>query len=56
MNIINLAYDSTNYYLVQSKCGWIMIDTGWAGTFKELLNLMQRKDVSIKDIMNISFG
>lgn len=30
-----------------------MIDTGWAGTFKKLLNLMQRKDVNIKEIKHL---
>ena len=53
MNIINLAYDSTNYYLVQSNCGWVMIDTGWAGTFKELLGLLKRQDVNPQDIRHL---
>lgn len=50
MNLITLSYDSTNYYLIQSNDGWIMIDIGWAGTFPKLLHLLKQKDVDINEI------
>jgi glyoxylase-like metal-dependent hydrolase (beta-lactamase superfamily II) len=45
MNIIHLTYDSTNYYLMQMSTGWIMVDTGWAGTLSKLLHLLKQKDI-----------
>lgn len=50
MNIISFTYDSTNYYLVESSDGWIMIDTGWPGTLPKYLNLMKQKGIDIKEV------
>lgn len=50
MNVINLAYDSTNYYLVQSNSGWIMIDTGWPGTLPKYLNLLKQRNIRLGEV------
>lgn len=50
MNVMNLTYDSINYYLVQSNSGWIMIDTGWPGTLSKLLALLKQNNVRIDEI------
>lgn len=50
MNIVNLTYDSTNYYLLEYAEGYIMIDTGWAGTFGELQKLLKQKNIELTQI------
>jgi glyoxylase-like metal-dependent hydrolase (beta-lactamase superfamily II) len=50
MNIINVGYDSTNYYLVDSKGGKLLIDCGWPGTLPKFMAALKRKGISIKDI------
>ena len=32
MNIVNVGYDSTNYYAIEFKGGKLLVDCGWPGT------------------------
>jgi endoribonuclease LACTB2 len=50
MNIINVGYDSTNYYIIESKNGKLLVDCGWPGTLPKLLAELKRKGISIKEI------
>jgi glyoxylase-like metal-dependent hydrolase (beta-lactamase superfamily II) len=50
MEVINLSYKFTNCYLLQSSCGWIMVDAGWPDTLYQLLHLLKQKDVPASDI------
>lgn len=50
MNILNVGYDSTNYYLLEIKGGKMLIDNGWPGTLPKFLSVLKRKDVSPDDI------
>lgn len=50
MNIVNVGYDSTNYYLLEIKTGKLLIDCGWPGTLPKFLAELKRKGVSIKEI------
>lgn len=50
MNIVNVGYDSTNYYLLETKSGKLLIDCGWPGTLPKLLAQLKRKGISIKEI------
>jgi endoribonuclease LACTB2 len=50
MNILNVGYDSTNYYLTGNSNSWLMVDTGWPGTLPKLLNILKRKDVVFETI------
>ena len=50
MNIINVGYDSTNYYLIEFKGGKLLIDCGWPGTLPKLMAELKRKGISINEI------
>ncbi len=50
MNILNVGYDSTNYYLIGNDNARLMIDTGWPGTLPKFLNILKRKDVAFETI------
>lgn len=50
MNIVNVGYDSTNYYLLEAKDGKLLIDCGWPGTLPKFMAELKRKGVSIKEI------
>src|SRR5215211_476368 len=50
MNIVNVGYDSTNYYIVEAKGGKLLIDCGWPGTLPKFNAELKRKGVSIKEI------
>jgi ribonuclease/clavin/mitogillin len=50
MNILNVGYDSTNYYLLEIKDGKLLVDCGWPGTLPKFLAVLKRKDVSPGEI------
>jgi len=50
MNIVNVGYDSTNYYLLEAKSGKLLIDCGWPGTLPKFMAELKRKGVSIQEI------
>jgi len=50
MNIINVGYDSTNYYLVEFKGGKLLVDCGWPGTLPKLMAELKRKGIVFKEI------
>jgi len=50
MNILNVGYDSTNYYLLDTKGGKLLVDNGWPGTLPKFLSILKRKDVSPDEI------
>jgi glyoxylase-like metal-dependent hydrolase (beta-lactamase superfamily II) len=50
MNIINVGYDSTNFYLLEIKGGKLLIDCGWPGTLPKLMAELKRKGVSVNEI------
>lgn len=50
MNIVNVGYDSTNYYLLEFKDGKLLIDCGWPGTLPKFMAALKRKGVSVKEI------
>jgi glyoxylase-like metal-dependent hydrolase (beta-lactamase superfamily II) len=50
MNIVNVGYDSTNYYLLETKNGKLLVDCGWPGTLPKFMAELKRKGVSIKEI------
>jgi glyoxylase-like metal-dependent hydrolase (beta-lactamase superfamily II) len=49
MNILNVGYDSTNYYLLGSN-PQLLVDAGWPGTLPKLLNVFKRKGVALQAI------
>jgi len=50
MNIVNVGYDSTNYYLLEIKGGKLLIDCGWPGTLPKLMAELKRKGISVNEI------
>lgn len=50
MNIVNVGYDSTNYYILEAKRGKLLIDCGWPGTLPKLMAELKRKGISAKEI------
>ncbi len=50
MNIVNVGYDSTNYYLLDAQKGKLLIDCGWPGTLPKLMAQLRRKGISASEI------
>jgi endoribonuclease LACTB2 len=50
MNIVNVGYDSTNYYIIEAKNGKLLVDCGWPGTLPKFNAELKRKGISIKEI------
>ncbi|MBI5840899.1 MAG: MBL fold metallo-hydrolase [Chloroflexi bacterium] len=50
MNIINVGYDSTNFYIIDSKPNKLLVDCGWPGTFPKLLAELKRKGIALNEI------
>jgi ribonuclease/clavin/mitogillin len=50
MNIVNVGYDSTNYYVLGQHNARLLIDVGWPGTLPKLLANLKRKDIPFQDI------
>lgn len=51
--VIELKYSSTNTYLIQGSKGYILLDTGWAGTFSLFCKALGEKNISVQDIKYI---
>lgn len=50
MNIVNVGYQSTNYYLIDIKGGKLLVDCGWPGTLPQFSAELKRKGISFQDI------
>ncbi len=50
MNILNVGYNSANYYLIGQSTTPLLIDVGWPGTLPKLLNIFRRKRVPLQDV------
>jgi glyoxylase-like metal-dependent hydrolase (beta-lactamase superfamily II) len=50
MNIVNVGYDSTNYYILDSSRSKLLIDCGWPGTLPKFQASLKRKGISIKEV------
>src|SRR5690242_8592929 len=50
MNIVNVGYDSTNYYVLGQDNARLLVDVGWPGTLPKLLAQLRRKDIALQDI------
>lgn len=50
MNVLNVGYDSTNYYLLDVHHGKLLVDCGWPGTLPKFLGVLKRKDVAPGEI------
>lgn len=50
MNIVNVGYDSTNYYLIESQNGKLLVDCGWPGTLPKFSAVLKRKGISLNEL------
>src|SRR5215212_4914211 len=50
MNIVNVGYDSTNYYVLGTSRTRLLVDVGWPGTLPKLLAMLKRKGIALEDI------
>lgn len=53
MNIIELHYSNTNTYLIQGSKGYLLFDTGWAGSFPAFCKSLGEVGVKPSDIAMI---
>jgi endoribonuclease LACTB2 len=50
MNLVNVGYDSTNYYVLADSRPRLLIDVGFPGTMPKLQHQCQQKSVTLADI------
>ncbi len=53
MNIINVGYRSTNYYVLEIKNGKLLFDCGWPGTMPQFTAELKRKGLMPTEIKYI---
>jgi len=49
MNIVNVGYQSTNYYAIDIQGGKLLVDCGWPGTLPQFVKVLQRKGIVINE-------
>lgn len=49
MNIINVGYQSTNYYAIDINNGKLLVDCGWPGTLPEFTRVLKRKGITLSE-------
>jgi ribonuclease/clavin/mitogillin len=50
MNIVNVGYGSTNYYVIGDGMNRLLVDVGWPGTMGRLLAMLRRKGIALEEI------
>lgn len=50
MNIVNVGYGSTNYYVIGSGSNRLLVDVGWPGTSGKLLANFKRKGIALAEV------
>jgi len=50
MNIVNVGYDSTNYYIIEASRGNLLVDCGWPGTLPKFNAQVKRKSIAFEEI------
>ncbi len=50
MQIVNVGYDSTNYYVLGAGSRRLLIDVGFPGTLPKLLAALKRKGIALQEI------
>ncbi len=53
MNIVNVGYDSTNYYVLADTIPRLLVDVGWPGTLPKLRHACERMGVSLPDLKHL---
>jgi ribonuclease/clavin/mitogillin len=50
LNIVNVGYDSTNYYVIETESAKLLIDVGFPGTLPKLRHALKRTGMALSDI------
>jgi glyoxylase-like metal-dependent hydrolase (beta-lactamase superfamily II) len=50
VNLLNLGYRSTNYYALEIKGGFLLVDCGWAGMMGEFAAVAKRKGIDLRQV------
>jgi len=50
VQVLNVGYRSTNFYVVSASGPRLLVDIGWPGMLPEMLHTLQRYDLGLKDI------
>ena len=50
MNIVNVGYGSTNYYVIGDGKNRLLVDVGWPGTMGRLVAMLRRKGIALEEI------
>jgi hypothetical protein len=45
MNIVNVGYRSTNYYVIANSAPKLLVDAGWPGTFPAMEHSCSRMGI-----------
>ncbi len=53
LNIINVGYDSTNYYVLANATSRLLIDVGWPGTLPKLRHQLRAKGVALEELTHL---
>ena len=53
LNIVNVGYDSTNYYVIETDKVKLLVDVGWPGTLPKLLHTLKRIGIPRFDITHL---
>jgi glyoxylase-like metal-dependent hydrolase (beta-lactamase superfamily II) len=53
MNIVNVGYDSTNYFVLANTRSKLLIDVGWSGTLPKLQHQCKRVGISLPDVKHL---
>ncbi len=53
MNILNVGYTSTNYYILADTKPRLLIDVGFAGTLPKLQHELKRMNIQLADIKHL---
>ncbi|MGI8586933.1 MAG: MBL fold metallo-hydrolase [Chloroflexia bacterium] len=50
MNIVNVGYRSTNYYVLADTAPRLLVDAGWPGTLSTMQHTCRRMGIALADI------
>ncbi len=53
MNIVNVGYDSTNYYVLADSKPRLLIDIGFPGTLPKLQNRCKQMSIQLSDVKHL---
>jgi ribonuclease/clavin/mitogillin len=53
VNIVNVGYDSTNYYVLAADTARLLVDVGWPGTLPKLQGALKRVGIPLARITHL---